>query len=545
MRGRSDKKGNQPAIVIRKEEVVEGGGHGGAWKVAYADFVTAMMAFFLLMWLLNATTEDQRKGLADYFSPNNLLSHASSGVGKPFGGHTAFDQGALVSDRGAVQATDGKRPIVLDAGEGDTEVVNDDQSGPADGNDRTGDRKPGPSATTPPPDATGVPVAVVTSIGQGAGGAEKADTRPAEAADRPRPPSEAELRAEAERREKAAFEAAAEQIRAAVRADPALADLAKQLAIDMTPEGLRIQLLDEDRKSMFAFGSATPNDRARLLLQKVTPVLARLTQPISIAGYTDAAPFAGPERTNWELSAERANATRRLLVDGGLPEGRIRTVTGHADRDPLLPADPLAAANRRMAIVVLRSAATEPLPKVGRSGAAAAGAPALPSGASPSAASGASGPAGGAAGSAVQPGPTSGQDAAAATLSSATPTNGTNGTAAPAAGAAGTTLAAAAPRSAGATTLSGDTGATPAGQAGTTSPITAAAGADPAATAPRPPVPARPVPATVAAAAFRPSTTVVPAGPPVAALPTARGTSLLPIIAIPAAPRPAGASPGR
>src|SRR6201988_3336506 len=90
-------------IVIKK--VKKGGGdghHGGAWKVAYADFVTAMMAFFLLMWLLNATTEDQRKGLADYFSPNSLMSHASSGTGQPFGGHTAFDEGALVSDRGAV-----------------------------------------------------------------------------------------------------------------------------------------------------------------------------------------------------------------------------------------------------------------------------------------------------------------------------------------------------------------------------------------------------------------------------------------------------------
>jgi chemotaxis protein MotB len=90
-------------------------------------------------------------------------------------------------------------------------------------------------------------------------------------------------------------------------------------------------------------------------LQKVTPVLARLPQDISIAGHTDSAPFPGPDRTNWELSTERANTTRRLLVEGGLPESRIRSVTGNADRDPLLPADPLAAANRRIAIVVLRA----------------------------------------------------------------------------------------------------------------------------------------------------------------------------------------------
>src|SRR5580658_2124189 len=114
--------GKHKNIIIKKEEVVEGEGHGGAWKVAYADFVTAMMAFFLLMWLLNATTEDQRKGLADYFSPNNLLSHASSGTGQPFGGHTVYDQGAMVSDRGAVQVVVGKRPVVEDPADDDADT---------------------------------------------------------------------------------------------------------------------------------------------------------------------------------------------------------------------------------------------------------------------------------------------------------------------------------------------------------------------------------------------------------------------------------------
>ena len=136
--------------------------------------------------------------------------------------------------------------------------------------------------------------------------------------------------------------------------------LARQLAIDMTPEGLRIQLRDADREAMFQFGSAVPNDKARLLLQKVAPVLARMTQDISIAGHTDAAPFSGSGRTNWELSADRANATRRLLVDSGLQESRIRSVTGNAARDLAVSSDPLAAANRRIAIVVLRSAKPQP-----------------------------------------------------------------------------------------------------------------------------------------------------------------------------------------
>jgi chemotaxis protein MotB len=361
MAGKSDKAkaGNGGATIIRKEEIVAAGHHGGAWKVAYADFVTAMMAFFLLMWLLNATTEDQRKGLADYFSPNNLLSHASSGTGDPFGGHTAFDSGALVSDRGSVQVVEGKRPVVTPDDDGDVNVTSDPHGlRPTDTNGSEIGRASGPAD------------------GQTVARTEQADTeavtnatpapRPVELAgtqlDGTHQPTAAELRAERERLEKQTFEQAAQQIRDAVKSDPALADLGKQLAIDMTPEGLRIQIMDEVQQPMFATGSAVPNERARLLLQKVVPVLMKLPQSISIAGHTDAAPFPGPGRTNWELSTERANATRRLLVDGGLPDSRIRTVTGHADRDPLLPADPFAAANRRIAIVVLREASSPQAP---------------------------------------------------------------------------------------------------------------------------------------------------------------------------------------
>ena len=113
----------------------------------------------------------------------------------------------------------------------------------------------------------------------------------------------------------------------------------------MTPEGLRIQIMDEVKSPMFATGSAEPNDRARALLKKIVPVLQKMPESISIAGHTDATPYAGMGKTNWELSSERANTTRRLLTDSGLLESRIRSVTGHADRDPLLPADPLAAAS--------------------------------------------------------------------------------------------------------------------------------------------------------------------------------------------------------
>jgi chemotaxis protein MotB len=335
MAGKRDSKGGNRPIIVKRYEIVEGAHHGGAWKVAYADFVTAMMAFFLLMWLLNATTEDQRKGLADYFSPNNLMSHASSGTGEPFGGHTAFDAGALVSDKGSVEITEGKRPPLDSSEKGEPQVFTQ--------------AKPAASKTVeqsidgqPDPDMTDAAMSGLAPRGAGL------------AADGSRTPTQAEVEAEKDRQEKAAFERAAEDIREAVRADPALAELSKQLTIDMTPEGLRIQIMDEVKSPMFASGSAVPNDRARDLLRKVAPVLQRMPEAISISGHTDATPFTGAGKSNWELSSERANATRRLLTDGGLAETRIRTVTGHADRDPLLPGDPLAAANRRIAIVVLR-----------------------------------------------------------------------------------------------------------------------------------------------------------------------------------------------
>jgi chemotaxis protein MotB len=320
MRSKADKKGKGD-IIIRKEEVVGGGHHGGSWKVAYADFVTAMMAFFLLMWLLNATSEEQRKGLADYFSPSAMLSHASSGTGQPFGGRTAFSQGAMLSDLGAIQVTHGQQQVVDNVVEDDSDAIaqprpfRDDPKSTEP--NRGGKLDPTRSALGP----QDKPV--------------KPGATPPGRADAAHSPTEEELLAALEKREKQAFNQAAQQIREAVRSEPALGELASQLAIDMTPEGLRIQLVDADREAMFPLGSATPNDRARLLLQKVAPVLMRLTQDIAIAGHTDAAPFAGVGRTNWELSADR--------------------VTGNAERDLLIPGDPLAAGNRRIAIVVLRS----------------------------------------------------------------------------------------------------------------------------------------------------------------------------------------------
>ena len=321
----SGRKRDKSTVIIRRNEVVEGGHHGGAWKVAYADFVTAMMAFFLLMWLLNATTQEQKRGLADYFSPTNHMATSTSGSGAPLGGRTPNSDGAMASDRGAIELTKTQPYPVTDE-------------------DDTGDM-PAEQAPSKFPGTASRPSG---SDGGARAGRQQNETRS---------PQQGDKLVESERREKLAFEQAATQIREIVATDPALADVAKQLAIDVTPDGLRIQLLDADRIPMFSTGSSTLNEKARAVIAKIAPVLVKMPEAITIAGHTDSAPYRGTDKTNWDLSADRANATRRLLVEAGLPETRVRSVTGNADRDPLITTDPLAAANRRISIVLLRDRA--------------------------------------------------------------------------------------------------------------------------------------------------------------------------------------------
>jgi chemotaxis protein MotB len=322
------KKGGKGGItIIKKEEVIEGGHHGGAWKVAYADFVTAMMAFFLLMWLLNATTEAQRRGLADYFTPTLSTTKGSSGSGQPFGGKSPFEDGPTISDRGTIVTMNANAaPVDVDDDGSDTVVnktVHSDATDP-NGNDEGGR---------------------VGKSGHEDGAAAKA-----------RAEAQAKERAQERAQEKAAFQAATQEMQKAVAGDPTLAPLARQFSIDLTQQGLLIQIRDEDRRPMFATGSADPNPQAQALLKRLAPILAKMPEKVSIAGYTDAAPYAGTGRSNWDLSTERANATRRVLSEQGVPDDRIRDVTGHADRDLLLPAEPLNAANRRIAILLLRAA---------------------------------------------------------------------------------------------------------------------------------------------------------------------------------------------
>jgi len=323
------KRSAKATTIIRREEVVEGGHHGGAWKVAYADFVTAMMAFFLLMWLLNATTEAQRKGLADYFSPTVSAANTHSGTGQPLGGKSPFDDGEAISDRGTIAVMDSKAPPIDVEDDGsDTQATKVIHAEAGQGAGAAG--QSGQVGTT--------------GQAQGASGGA-ADRRAAEIA---------------RRTEQAQFAKAASDMQKAIATDPELAPIARQLSVDMTPEGLRVQIRDSDGLPMFASGSVEPNARAVAVLQRLTPMLLGLHEPISIAGYTDATPYAGDGMSNWDLSADRANATRRVLTGFGLPDSRIRDVTGHGDRDLLVPSDPRSASNRRISLLLVRTAPAVP-----------------------------------------------------------------------------------------------------------------------------------------------------------------------------------------
>jgi chemotaxis protein MotB len=332
------RKSEGATIVLKRIEAGGHGHHGGAWKVAYADFVTAMMAFFLLMWLINATTEEQRRGIADYFNPTHMLAQSSSGSAQPFGGRTPHSPGPMMSDGGQLRAQMGARPVTLD--------IEDEEGGDRPDLFEPHDDPPGDSETRPPR----------ASIGRSGPPGEDITEQPGERIAARL--TDAALQAELARREQIALERTAEALQEVIQQDPVLAEAGRQLLIEIVPEGLRIQLLEADGQPMFATGGAQPTDRARQLIRRVAEAAQRLPNPISITGHTDSVPFRGAHagRNNWDLSAERANATRRLLQEGGIGDARLRGVTGVADREPLLPDQPLAAANRRVAITLLRQA---------------------------------------------------------------------------------------------------------------------------------------------------------------------------------------------
>jgi chemotaxis protein MotB len=299
-------KKNEPVIV--KKVIVEehGGHHGGAWKVAYADFVTAMMAFFLLMWILASAEEEQKKGLADYFTPTINPQPGLGGNG-PLDGTTIGPDGTMNSSNSPMSTvalpTFGQSDP-LQAKSGEPEVVVEYEQGPSE--------------------------------------AAKA--------------MQSELQEALEEKDRQKFSELENEIVQAMNAVPDLKPLIPNVIFDETEEGLRIQIIDQEGESMFASGSAVVEGRTKKLLKLVGELIAQMPNNLIISGHTDAVPFAneGAETGygNWELSADRANATRRIFTTSGIAMKRISRVAGLADTEPLMPEDPQHASNRRMSVVL-------------------------------------------------------------------------------------------------------------------------------------------------------------------------------------------------
>ena len=279
----------QPIIIKRIKKSAHAA-HGGAWKIAYADFMTAMMAFFLLMWLLGSTAEGELQGIADYF--NSPLKVAMAG-----------GQGS------------GNSSSVI----------------PGGGND----------------------------LSKLKGQMRRSDTEQ----DRSRKVSAEQVRAAAARQDAARIKALQAKIDAMITQNPKLNEYRSQIRINLTPDGLQIQIVDEQNRPMFDSGSALVKPYMREILRDIGAALGEVENRISLAGHTDAAVYGNGDRgySNWELSADRANASRRELVAAGMPDAKLSRVVGLAASDLLEPEAPRAPANRRITITVLTREAEERL----------------------------------------------------------------------------------------------------------------------------------------------------------------------------------------
>lgn len=265
-------------IIIKRIKKSGGGHHGGAWKVAYADFVTAMMAFFLLLWILGATTEKQRKGIADYFSPT-LVKNKDASAGSAAG--------------------------LL----GGSSLVDADNYPHAAG-------QTGTKAMTVPLDATGGPQT-------GAGKIKRAAR-------------------------------AKQDLEKKLQSSARLRQLARQVRMVDTTEGVRIDLVDDANFSMFQLGTTVLTREASELVRAISQAVGPDQGGLTIRGHTDALPYkSGTYGNNWSLSAGRAEATRQALMRDGIGEDRFKRIEGVADKELLIPNDPHDPRNRRISITVL------------------------------------------------------------------------------------------------------------------------------------------------------------------------------------------------
>jgi len=338
--------------IFKKVKKVDGHGHhGGVWKLAYADFVTAMMAFFLLMWLLNVTSEEMKSGLAQYFSPD-AVSASSSGGGDVFFGLTVTVESPMQAQSGGV-ATIIPIPEAIRQGDGgssgtgrgeaaQTTAEATRQGGQSDDTRTGADAAPQrPDTAAPAPEAQ-----------------PPRDAAAAAAVPAPEPqgPSAAGQAAGSAREQFEARDVAALQQRLLQgMREAGIRDITPaNLSVAARPEGVLIEIMDAPGIAMFEIGSARPQEEARRFIAAVARVLRERREQIAIFGHTDARPFPTAAYTNWELAADRANAARRVLLDAGLRADRIVEVNARADAAPRNPADRFAPENRRIEILLVR-----------------------------------------------------------------------------------------------------------------------------------------------------------------------------------------------
>ena len=307
-------------IIIKKKKVSGGGHHGGAWKVAYADFVTAMMAFFLLMWILNSTSEEQRMGLADYFSPTVSITSSGSGAsGMMKGGDVmqAPDNNLQSESSGQEGPSQGKT-----ISEAYSEMTSKDAGGKIKDEDVSES-------------------AILEQQGDPVEGLSETEGE--------------SIQAVLKEQEQAQFESAAAAISAAVESIPDLAELKDSLKIDISEEGLKIQLSDQENYSMFESGSNRMKPESKSLLAMLAIIINGMENKLIILGHTDAVPFRGADgRDNWDLSTERANASRRVLLESGIDADRIAKVVGKGPTELLHKDKPEDASNRRIELILKR-----------------------------------------------------------------------------------------------------------------------------------------------------------------------------------------------
>jgi chemotaxis protein MotB len=317
-----------PVIIIKKIEDGHGGAHGGAWKIALADMMTAMMAFFLLMWLLGASNADQRKSIADYFKPT---SHSLTPVGQLAGSNGVLGGRSIID------------PDAFPYGSRQTGLL--ERLTPRSEGGPNPDTEPGPENENEAKDPTSGGKG--EGLGAGAGGQGEGGSDPEKM-------SKAERIAAAEQEDKENFEKLEQELKEKLSENKKFESLKDKVAISRDQDGLRIEIIDNADFAMFPSGGVGMQGKAAALIAEVAASLVDMPNKVAIRGHTDAVPFQNPEgKNNWSLSADRAEATRQILQRKGIKEERFKRIEGVADTDPFNPKDKFDPRNRRMSITVL------------------------------------------------------------------------------------------------------------------------------------------------------------------------------------------------